>query len=231
MKLMTVTSAAALLAASSAFAADLAAYEPAPVAPVAAAPFDWTGFYVGGIGGLGTGDFEYDLGVVGGPSVLDGEISAGGAFGGVQVGYDWQTGAWVFGAVADIAITGIDASASISSGPDTLSAKSELEYLGTVRARVGYAFDRALVYGHGGLAYGRTEQTLSDGFAEISAKQNRTGWTIGAGIEYAVTDKVSVGTEYGYVDLGRKDVFNDGALRIGEDVRFHTVKAAVNFRF
>ncbi len=240
MKKFLLASVAASVFAVPAIAADAIVYaDPAPAQPVAERfAYDWNGLYIGGIGGLGTGDFDYAGGFVGGPEDISGSVSAGGAFGGVQVGYDWQVGSWVFGAVADIAKTNIEADASLTDGTDTLSASSELDYLGTVRGRVGYAFDRALVYAHGGYAYGRTEQNINLSGADFfDGRTRRDGYAVGGGIEYAVTDMISIGTEYSYVDLGTKDVFvgdlgfGGDDVFINEDVKFHQIKAAVNFRF
>lgn len=231
-KAMIVVS--ALLASSTAYAADTGGfYEPAPQAPAVAAPFDWTGPYIGVFGGVTTGDFEYEAGADGIDERLNVDISGGGFVGGAQVGYDWQASNWVFGGVADIAFT--NHSAEISGSIDGLgsaSAESKLKYLGTLRGRVGYAFDRALIYGHGGLAFGKTEQTISiDGLGSVGESQSRTGWTIGAGAEYAVTDRVSLGTEYSYVDLGTERLLDEGGIFVDEDVAFHSVKALLNFRF
>jgi len=242
MKKLLLASAALSILAAPAFAADAVIYEPTPAAPVAERfAYDWTGFYIGGFGGIATGDFDYAAGPLGGPDALFVDTSASGAFGGVQAGYDWQMGSWVFGAVADIAKTNIDNGLSGTiPGLGSVSAESELEYLGTVRARAGYAFDRALVYAHGGWAYGKTEQTISITDAagvtdSVSGSTSRNGWTVGAGVEYALTDSISFGTEYAYTDLGNKDVFADDLAAVGayvnEDVRIHTIKAAVTFRF
>ncbi len=201
--------------------------------PIVGGPYDWTGFYVGAFAGLSTGDFDYDAGLVGDPSALSLGVSGSGALGGAQIGYDWQSGAWVFGAVADIAFTSHEANLDVAiAGFGSASASSQLTYLGTVRGRVGYAFDRALLYGHGGFAYGRTEQDITVNGAEVaSGDLNRTGWVLGAGLEYAVTDRISFQTEYSYVDLGRDNLYNDGVIALSEDLKFHTLKAAVNFRF
>lgn len=214
--------------ANGAFAADAVAYEQAP----AAAAYDWTGPYVGIHAGISAGDFDYAAGPTGGPAMLDGSVSGSGFIGGVQVGYDWQFGQWVVGAVADIAFSNHEASLSANMGGTGVSAESQLNYLGTVRARAGYAFDRALFYGHGGFAYGETEQTVSfNGIEVFNGSHSRTGWTIGAGLEYAITDSISFGTEYSYVDLGKDRIFNDLGSFVDEDVAFHTVKATINFRF
>lgn len=218
--------------ATAALAADIAPYEPTPTAYTPAF-YDWSGAYVGLHAGLATGDFDYEAGPYGGPAMLDASISGSGFIGGGQVGYDFQSGAWVFGAVADIAFSSYSAEVEASMGGLELSAESELKYLGTVRGRIGRAFDRALFYGHGGLAYGETEQTVSFGPDSLDFSQTRLGWTIGAGMEYALTDRVSFGTEYSYVDLGSEEIINSAAddLFVEEDLSFHTIKALVNFRF
>lgn len=239
MKNILLASAALSIFAAPAFAADAIVYaDPAPAQPsMERLAYDWTGLYIGGIGGLAAGDFDYAGGPVGGAEALRGSVSAGGGFGGAQIGYDWQVGAWVFGAVADIAKTSIDADASVTDGVDTFSASSELDYLGTVRGRVGYAFDRALVYGHGGYAYGRTKQNINvSGTDFFDGRTSRDGYAVGAGLEYAITDMISVGTEYSYVDLGTENVFVGdlgfgGDVFVNEEVKFHQIKAAVNFRF
>lgn len=230
---------AAALAASSMFiagnaiAADATIYDPAP-APVAAAAYDWTGLYLGVHAGITTGDFDYDAGPVGGPALLGVSVSGSGFVAGAQIGYDWQSGPWVFGALADIAFSNHEASLSASlAGLGSVEAESQLNYLGTVRGRVGYAFDRALFYAHGGFAYGETEQTIEVSGVEVyNDSTGRTGWTIGAGLEYALTDRISFGTEYSYVDLGDEEIFSDPAVAfVDEDVSFHTIKAVINFRF
>jgi len=236
MKLLALTTATAVtFLTGSSFAADAVYGEvpAAPVAEVAPAAFSWTGPYIGVFGGAATGDFEYEAGPTGGDPVLGLDVSGSGFVGGAQVGYDWQSGNWVFGAVADIAFSthSADISADIA-GLGSAEAESELNYLGTVRARAGYAFDRALVYAHGGFAYGETEQTITAGGTELfNESQTRTGWTVGAGVEFAVTNRVSIGTEYSYVDLGDERVFDDAGVFVDEDVAFHTVKALINVRF
>jgi len=236
MKLALIASTATIcLLPFSAFAADAVNGEvpAAPVAEEAPAAFSWTGPYIGVFGGASTGDFEYDAGPTGDDSLLGLDVSGSGFIGGAQVGYDWQTGNWVIGAVADIAISSHSADVSLDvTGLGSAEAESELTYLGTVRARAGYAFDRALVYAHGGFAYGETEQTISALGTELfNESQTRTGWTVGAGVEYALNDKVSVGTEYSYVDLGDEQVYSDDSVFVNEDLAFHTVKAFLNIRF
>jgi len=237
MKLLVATAAACVIS-SSAFAADIL-YDapPAPPAPPPPpAPFNWTGPYVGVYGGIAAGDIKHNLNVLGSvpfTGLLTERSRAGGAIGGIQVGYDWQVNNWVLGAVADIAATNYEVKNSYYVlGTRIAKDSSKLSYLGTVRARAGYAWDRTLVYGHGGFAYGKTKQT-SDfiGTDTLKQSQTRTGWTIGAGVEYAVTDRISLGSEYSYVDFGKKDIYKDANISINEDVALHSVKAFLNVRF
>lgn len=226
MKKIAIIAAVAMLS-TSAFAADLGVIsQPAPVGfePVN----DWTGFYAGVFGSIGAADFElFPAGI---PASF---LSTGrGALGGVQVGYDYQIDSFVLGAVADIALSGVEGRASFGG---LLEYTSRLHYLGTVRARAGFLpTDDLLVYAHGGFAYGRSTPSLNGGGGPTPGfvATNRTGWTIGAGLEYAVTENISLQTEYAYTDLGAPTVTDAAAPGLAtESLKLHTVKAGLNFRF
>jgi outer membrane immunogenic protein len=187
------------------------------------------------------------------------DITASGFIGGGQVGYNWQHGQWVFGAEADIQASNVkgelSADLNINTGDplasdDDTSVSGEigtqLDYFGTLRLRAGYVpVERLLVYGTGGYAYGRTESYFngsisqggeSDGI-DLSEKNHRNGWTIGGGAEYAFTDNLSLKTEYLYTDLGEEELFSfddpDSGLSgsLDSDVKFHTVRAGLNWKF
>jgi outer membrane immunogenic protein len=231
---------AIILAAGKAFAADAIGPEAAPEPPPVQESFSWTGPYFGGFGSFAVGDMELNSRQIfadGNPPPINGafEISASGFLGGIQAGYDWQfADRWVVGAVADIAASSYGSSVTASvDGTEIFNGDVDVKYLGTVRARLGHAWDRTLVYGHGGLAFGKTEQTLTVGGTTVfNEKQTRAGWTVGAGVEHAITNRISFGTEYAYVDLGSKQILDNGeGLTIKDDVAFHTLKAFVNFRF
>lgn len=210
-------------------AADVVFNEP-PVPMVEEVAFSWSGFYVGAFGGLSTGDAEFEA--TDGIDSVGIDISASGAFGGAQIGYDWQVGAWVFGAVADIAATNYGADIDVDGAFGDASAESELQYLGTVRGRLGYAVDRTLFYGHGGYAYGEMEQNIDLGGTTVfDESQGKSGFVVGGGIEHAFTDRISFQTEYSYVDLGSDEVFEEDDFSVEEDTNFHSIKAAINFRF
>jgi outer membrane immunogenic protein len=209
--------------------------EPAPV--VASAAYDWSGFYVGAFGGASFGDYDYTLRDI---IILDSDTeSADGFLAGAQFGYDHQIGSFVVGGVADIAWAnhegGLDLTVEDPGPPVTVvdgNVTSELQYLGTVRLRAGFAADRLLIYAHGGYAFGETEITLSDGVDTLSLDKSRDGYVVGAGLEYAFSDNISLQGEYSFIDFGNEVAIRDaGVDLLEEELQFHTIKAGVNFRF
>ena len=188
---MRLALAALLLTSTSAFAADLAPQAVEPVAPVVAPVYNWTGFYAG---------------VHAGATIAQGKIGSvkadgAGFLGGVHAGYNAQfDGGWVVGLETDI-----DYSSFKKSKTDADGNRGTLknEWLGSTRARFGYAFDNILPYVTGGVAYGNVKTSL----AGIGSKTDtRVGWTAGAGVEYAIDQNWIVRGEARYVDLGDKSV-------------------------
>ena len=186
-------------------AADLYTKGPA----YAATPFNvynWNGFYVGA--NVGYQSATVTNWPSNGPS---------GVAGGVQAGYNWQVAPnWVLGAEADI---------QGSSASDTFAGfQFSNPWFGTVRGRVGYAFNNILVYGTGGFAYGGGSVTRG-GF---SNSQTHTGWTLGAGVEVGLTPNWSAKAEYlyirlndqGYVLTGFNNGFQSNLIRLGVNYRF-----------
>ena len=208
------------LTASAAVAADLPRQMPPARAPVIFAPaYSWTGFYAGINGGYGWGDSRWD-------TIASSVDTSGGLVGGT-LGYNWQTGALVFGLEGDIAwadIRGTFANAACPAGCETRT-----NWLATFRGRLGYAFDRFMPYVTGGLAAGDVE-AKPVGFAGVS--DTNVGWTIGAGIEAAVAANWTAKVEYLYVDLGSVNctiAACGGAANV--DHRINVVRAGLNLRF
>jgi outer membrane immunogenic protein len=221
----------------------------------------WTGFYLGVHGGYATGDWTGDLTFDGKADSLfarDRKIDADGWFGGGQIGYNRQIGAIVIGGEADISGGGIEGKSRFVSGAPLAGVfakdiDSKLDYFGTVRARIGYSMGRFLPYVTGGLAWGHTESDLTVTnvpFVNLfggpsgkgSVEEDHVGWTIGGGVEWAVSQAWSVKAEYLYVDLGSADyrftgtvapaagggVFNTDGFR--SDLTFNTFKVGLNYR-
>jgi outer membrane immunogenic protein len=261
MRVAISASIAALMAGTvAASAADMpvkAAPYMAPPAPI----YTWTGFYLGVNAGLGgdrvdypfRGDFRER------PFTGDVNLTSFGGFGGVQGGYNWQASNWVLGVEADIQGTNIGSrlNASLSAPPflnnASLSTGTELKYFGTARGRIGYAFDRVLVYATGGYAFGsedtRLDASLTTGgvmraLAEVDGNNNNnthafhfsrrhdlSGWTAGGGVEYAVTPNLSLKTEYLYLRFDRNNVFASNHFAIDDQINLHTLKFGVNYKF
>lgn len=220
-------------AATPGFAADLILPEIVGSAYEVAAPVDdWTAFYAGVFAGYTGGRSEY-WGSTGGPTFPYIGEAAGGLIG-FQLGADYQVESFLLGAVADIAWANLGSSAT--GGGAVFD--SRLQYLGTVRARVGVANETLLGYVHGGLAYGSNtiNATMAGGapFPEVHGN-GRIGYTLGAGVEAKVSDNVSLLAEYAFTDLGDPIVFSNpagfAAFDLRESMRFHTIKMGVNYRF
>ena len=214
--------AALAIAASAAQAADLPSrYAPAPM--IAAVPvFTWTGFYVGVNAGYGwQGSTDSSIFVPAGTFVTApgasgvvtfGDNEGDGFVGGGQIGYNYQVNQFVFGLEADLQyadLGGGNGSAFVPAGfPVSFvpaGTAGGLEWLDTVRDRLGFAIDRALVYGTGGFAYGGGDD--NNGFNGFINNNDdiRTGWVLGGGVEYAFTDNVTLGLEGLWVNLNGKD--------------------------
>ena len=206
-------------------AADM--YRKAPVAaPIEAVSpvsvYNWSGFYAGA--NLG-GEFLRDSGTNAG---MNRKMNGNSVFGGVQAGYNFQSGPWVYGVEADIGYG--HPTKSKAFGTNTM--KIEKGVSGTVRARAGYAVERALIYGTGGLAVANFETKVNDGTNSYKADRTRAGWVVGGGVEYAVTNNVSVKGEYLYEKFGKMD--KTFAAPIGgtrNNVSEHLVRVGVNFKF
>ena len=223
------TSAALLAGAATANAADLGARPYAKAPPMVAQVYSWTGFYIGGNVGYGFSD-DQTVGTTGQAAANIQNVNGGarpafvrqkndGFTGGGQIGYNWQFAPnFVFGLEADIAYTDFRTTGVVSTtalnGVDRLnnSFTSGLEYLGTVRGRLGYAVDRTLFYVTGGLAYGEVRNSANffgpAGQLQFtgSDRQTKTGYTVGGGVEYAFSPNWSMKGEYLYYDLGRDTV-------------------------
>ncbi|MFD1940816.1 outer membrane protein [Paradevosia shaoguanensis] len=234
MKKIAVVAAFAALLTSGALAQDrgvVSVPTPAGMEPV----LDWTGPYVGVFGAASQGQSRSVFEIPGPPSltyIKNNDKSTGLA--GVQIGYDHQVNSFVFGAVADIALSGFE----VGYRDPFLGVEysSKLEYLGTVRARAGFLpTDSLLIYAHAGLAYGRFAPVLNGGLVPVPDLRaaNRIGWTAGVGLEYAITRNISVQAEYSYTDFGTATAI-DAAMPTApatESLKLQTVKAGINFRF
>jgi outer membrane immunogenic protein len=167
------------------------------------------------------------------------KVTSGGFLGGGQVGYNYQfANGVILGGEADIAGSDIKGKATLSgsaiggtAGNASAKISSSLDYLGTVRARAGWPIldGRVVPFASGGFAYGQVTssasldiipaagQMASATKLALSQHSTPTGWTVGAGADFALTDRLSFRAEYLYVDLGTKTLLG-GSTNLGQNL-------------
>jgi outer membrane immunogenic protein len=202
---------------------------PAP-ASATVAPFDWTGFYAGGTAGYG-----WDRGRICDPEVggvvCSDTYDVKGFVGGGTLGYNWQTGGWVFGLEGDVSYANIEGSTpssdNFSCGQGAGECRTEVQWFATFRGRAGPTFDRLLMFVSGGLAVAHLEAAL---VGNPLGSATKTGWTLGAGLEWAFAPNWSAKLEY--LHVGGLGAFNAGDnCCFAPRSSFEVVRAGLNYRF
>lgn len=199
---------------------------------------NWTGFYFGGHAGLAVGQTsgETDLG---GLFTINTDQAMNGALGGAHVGYNFQMGNTVLG------IEGTWSALDLK-GSETcvvvLNCGRKADWLATLVGRVGFTFDRTLLYGLAGVAWSNVETDVRDnivGILRLDGDATHVGWVIGAGLEYALSPSITARIEYNHVDLGSEthdlDVSIGGTslgvtLPTKVDLTMDTIKVGVSVK-
>ena len=183
---------------------------PAPVdTPYIDNGYDWSGFYAGITGGYAWGRAEHNGG---------GEFDANGYLLGGTVGYNMQMDDFVYGIEGDLVWTDIAGS--------TAAVATDLDWVGTLRARAGYDFDGIMPYVTGGFALAR----INGSSATYAVSETQLGLTAGAGLEVGVTENISLNAEYAYTDFGGDWDFNSGN-GVDLDPGSHAIKSGIRFGF
>jgi outer membrane immunogenic protein len=248
-KLLLATAAVAALS-TGAFAADLPSSKMAPIAPAYAPIYSWTGFYVGLQGG-------YQWGSTTGRTTVTGVVPnvvavydydpKGGVFG-AHAGYNYQFGSIVAGVEGDVEWSGLRETGGYAIGGVAVplnSHRTKVDWQGSVRGRLGFAIDRALIYATGGVAFADMNYRVFDGAGLVGTPGNtyshsstRVGWTLGGGLEYALTNNITMRGEYRYTRFNSQTgtfpaagaapalAFND---RARTDI--HTLRAGISYKF
>ncbi|MEX3008811.1 outer membrane protein [Hoeflea sp. TYP-13] len=219
-----------VLHATTAYSAD-AIVEP-PQQPLAAPVelYDWTGFYAGAYAGGGWGDVDFSFPTVPSASTTD----VDGALVGGQIGYNYQTGNWVIGAEADMAWSGIDGS-SLCPNP-AFNCNADIDWLATVRGRVGFASNNFLIYATGGLSVADVDYVATSVATGVpfgpTISDTATGYNVGGGAEWGFYQNWSAKIEYLYHDFGDTNLTAASFGSAGTaDLDMHTVKFGLNYRF
>jgi outer membrane immunogenic protein len=196
---------------------------PAPV-------FNWTGFYVGGTVGYGWGSNRH-LNTTTGVGSQDFDVD--GFVAGATLGYNWQGpgSRWVWGLELDISYSDMSGLLPVAPGFGCVNGcATDLKWFGTFRGRLGYAFDRSMIYATGGLAFGEVQGQVIG----LTGRGSDTvvGWTAGAGIEFAIAPRWSMKAEYLYVSMDQAQyaTFGGGNLAV-DDLNFHVVRMGLNYRW
>lgn len=197
------------------------------------------GCYIGVIGGYGTGDADFDANLRNRADDLipeDGKADLGGGMVGGLVGCDYGIGnGLVLGVAGDFSWTGINGDTDLdpSVGVSDYSIDTEVNWLGTARAKLGFELGDAVIYGTGGLAFAGIEAELhQDGVGNIDSDSGtQLGWTLGAGITYMVSDHLMIGAEYLYVDLGDESFDFGSSGDTDADINMHIFRGSIGYRF
>jgi outer membrane immunogenic protein len=256
MKKLLLGTAMTVVLSGYAAAADLLVKAPPPPPP-----WSWTGFYVGLQGGAGWGTEErgfIEFCNPGGscpiinavPGTERSSFTLNGLHGGGTAGFNWQKGPIVFGVEGDISGSDINGTGDCSTSfGDAAGCHTKLDWFATLTGRLGFTVDHALIYIKGGGAWGHFNHDVVSTAAGCGAPglscsssigDNRSGFTVGTGIEYAIWHNWSAKVEYDYIDFGTKNlafplIVNTGKFAgtsfVDDRERVHVVRAGLNWRF
>ena len=252
----------AMLLGEPAEAADLTGFQ--VEAPPAGSLWSWSGFYLGGHIGVARGTSHVTAPF--GPSIFGDIVATPGFIGGAQAGYNWQFGTWVLGVEGDLGLADMRGTSTCFAFSGTFVSSNcvaKTDWFSTVTGRIGQALGpdgRTLVYGKGGVAFAHNHldvsvnnQFIGGGIAPPSAIQSsatQTGWTVGVGVEQALTPAWSVKVEYDYLNFGKFSIVdppsatvvqagpNTGHVGIltpptaaGADQNVHVMKLGLNYKW
>jgi outer membrane immunogenic protein len=218
-----------------AFAADLPSRKEAPVYVAPAPVFSWTGFYVGAeFGGQWGKDTGYLVNNFTSNALLStGSYNTSGVVGGGLIGYNYQIGQFVLGVEGDL--TGSSNQGRFTTANGIGSVNTQYGFGAGIRGRLGYAFDRTLVYATGGWAYEDISHTYNywagGALRNPNSNTGRSGYTVGGGVEYAFNYNWSARLEYRWSDYGKFVQTYDNLVSVQYHPTDNVVMAAIIYRF
>lgn len=233
----------ALLGSGAVLASDLPSKKYLPLAPALPQLYDWTGFYLGGQIGYSWGSDRLSEFLTAGrtPLGVSFDYHPSSFIGGAHLGFNYQIGSVVLGVEGDI--EGMNARGGFNDPPLVRSAadpgglvRVQQDWQASARARIGYAFDRLMIYGTAGAAFTRFEHSYFNPLAGFGEGGNfsRTGWTVGGGVNYAMTQNLILGLDYRYTDYGNFDYVARSAylgLTAGHEPSSHAARASLAYKF
>lgn len=197
--------------------------------------YPWRGFYVGINGGYAWGDTGSLYSMTGTTATTTEAIDPSGFLGGGQVGYNAQFGNFVIGIEADVQGGNVEGSAAYVNG---FTISDELNWLATLRGRLGFAMDRVLFYGTAGVAWADIDTTVSSGTQSVGDSATGTGYVVGGGVEWMLQPNWTLKAEYLYTDIGEMKgtlTTTTGTTTTTTDTtydeKFHILRAGLNYKF
>ena len=187
--------------------------------------FDWSGLYIGAHAGYFFG--ASTLGFPPGGPIAPFDLDTDGFAGGGQAGFNWQINRFVLGAEADISWADLQGSGTVPGA----TVETRADWLSTIRGRAGVAFDRLLIYGTGGVAFTSLETSVTGPLGFVSDENNLTGWTAGAGVEWALTDNLSLKGEYLWVDFSDEPYALGLPTPVPVDLDGSYLRLGINYKF
>jgi len=220
------------------FAADII-FDPDPVPPMVIAlpeaPFTWSGRYIGVDLGYGRSKIKEDHVTAGIPTDLFNIKQGEGAFGGIYAGFGRQARNLYFGFEGDLQYAALQGKYT---SPTGMTGEFSPSWLGSTRLRAGYSinnmfgqdFGHILPYVTGGLAFGGFKAKIVNRAHEWIGERADAGYTVGAGVDYAISHNTIAKLEYQYMDFGNR-TFSDETAYARLRFKAHTLRAGVAYKF
>jgi outer membrane immunogenic protein len=226
-----------LMLGATALALPIAVAHVSPAAAAPPVPYSWTGFYIGAHAGYGIGETNFSGNADIAP--LGGSVPVGmgtGFFGGGQLGYNYQVAPhWVVGAEGNLSWSGIMGRIEdpFFSGKNL---SSRTNWIASATGRVGYTGGDFMFYGKGGAAWLGNQYAVTGGISDANAYANETrlGYTVGGGIEWAVSSALTARIEFNYYGLGSHDVVFGGTIAGPPPIirqNIETFEVGINYHF
>ena len=235
--LVLLGTAATLFVPAFASASDMYATQVSAVPVVVAPPipFTWTGFYLGGNAGYAISSNKLTSSRISFPLETTSSFSGRGAVWGIQTGYNLQFDSWVVGLEADLDYAGIGGSTNMITGSYFGPKSNYVDLFGTIRGRYGMALNRSLFYVTGGAAF--IQGKLEGAMGSMNSHYTNTGYTVGAGIEHAIYNNISIKAEYLFSGFGTSQgrlyaagsQFNSSNFTIHQP--YNIIRLGFNYRF
>ncbi|WP_119391531.1 outer membrane protein [Taklimakanibacter lacteus] len=216
-----------LLLASASMVLALGGAHAADVVEEPVAVYDWSGPYIGGSIGYIQGNFDVDATPFGGPTWED---EPDGIYLGGLVGFNYQMDNLVLGLEADIGWTDANDKTDLV-GFEPLASDDDIDYLATLRARIGWAMDNILIFATGGVGLLGTDLQLNNEANPTDTENDHFGYVLGGGLEWGATENISVRADYLYGNFETKTSTNSFGS-VGElDPEIHLIRGSVIFHF